>query len=159
MSGHHLAEYNIARLLRPLDDQENAEFVAVLEGVNRIAEVSNGFVWRLTDDDGRSASYVQAYDDPLLIVNYSVWVDVESLKHFTYRSGHVAYFRRRREWFEEGASRMVCWWTPAGKVPPLTEALRRLDLLAANGPSAEAFTLANAFPAPTAAVGGASMAR
>ncbi|CAB4565977.1 MAG: DUF3291 domain-containing protein [Actinomycetes bacterium] len=142
---HHLAEFNIARLRAPLEATENAEFVSVLEAVNRIAEVTPGFVWRLTSDDERSASYVQVYDDPLLIVNYSVWTDLESLRHFTYRSGHGAYFKRRREWFEEGSSKLVCWWVPAGEIPSTDEAMRRLDRLATDGPSAAAFTFAHAF--------------
>lgn len=144
---HHLAEFNIARLLAPLDAAENAEFIAVLEAVNRIAEVSPGFVWRLTDDDSRSASYVQVYDDPLLIVNYSVWTDLDSLRHYVYRSGHGAYFRRRREWFEEGSSRLVCWWVPAGEIPTVAEAVHRLERLDAHGPTPDSFTFTTAFAA------------
>lgn len=143
--GHHLAEFNIARLRAPLDAAENAEFVSVLEAVNQIAEVSPGFVWRLTSEDDRSASYVQVFDDPLLIVNYSIWTDIESLRHFTYRSGHAAYFRRRREWFEDGASQLVCWWIPAGEIPSLAEARVRLECLHQLGPTAEAFTFSTAF--------------
>ena len=142
---HHLAEFNIARLNAPLDDASNAEFTSVLEAVNLIAEVSPGFVWRLTSDDDRSASYVQVYDDPLLIVNYSVWTDLDSLRHFTYRSGHGAYFRRRKEWFEDGSSRMVCWWVPAGTIPPVDEAVARLERLQSHGPSPEAFSFATPF--------------
>lgn len=145
---HHLAEYNIARLHRPLDAVENAEFASVLEAVNQIAEVSPGFVWRLKGDDERSASYVEVYDDPLLIVNYSVWTDLESLRHFTYRSGHSAYLRRRREWFQEGASRIVCWWIPAGEIPTIADALERLAHLEANGPSPFAFTFSTAVDPP-----------
>lgn len=150
---HHLAEFNIARLVAPLDAPENAEFTSVLEAVNLIAEVSPGFVWRLTSDDDRSASYVQVYDDPLLIVNFSVWTDLESLRHFTYRSGHGAYFRRRKEWFEDGSSRMVCWWVPAGAIPTVDDAVERLTLLDADGPSADAFTFATPF-APDGAPAG-----
>jgi hypothetical protein len=142
---HHLAEFNIARLNAPLDDPSNAEFTSVLEAVNLIAEVSPGFVWRLTSDDDRSASYVQVYDDPLLIVNYSVWTDLDALRHFTYRSGHGAYFRRRKEWFEEGSSRMVCWWTPAGTIPTVDEAVARLERLECDGPSREAFSFTTPF--------------
>jgi hypothetical protein len=142
---HHLAEFNIARLRAPLDDAANDEFTSVLDAVNRIAEVSPGFVWRLTSDDDRSASYVQVYDDPLLIVNYSVWTDLETLRHYVYRSGHGAYLRRRREWFEERSTRMVCWWVPAGTIPTVDEAMQKLALLEAGGPSPLAFGMANAF--------------
>lgn len=148
--GFHLAEYNIARLRTPLESAENAEFASVLEAVNQIAEVSPGFVWRLKSEDQLSASYVQVYDDPLLIVNYTVWTDLDSLKHFTYRSGHGAYFRRRREWFEEGKSQIVCWWIPENEIPPVEEGLRRLQLLEKYGPTIDAFTFTESFDAPTA---------
>ncbi len=94
---YHLAELNIARLRRPLDAVETAEFIAALDPVNALAEATPGFVWRLTDDDGQSSSYVTvaAIDDPLVIVNYSLWRDYESFKHFVYKSGHASYLRRR----------------------------------------------------------------
>lgn len=142
---HHLAEFNIARLRAPLDADDNAEFVAVLDAVNRIAEVSPGFVWRLTSDDDRSASYVQVYDDPLLIVNFSVWTDLDSLRHYVYRSGHGAYFRRRKEWFDDSGSALVCWWIPAGEIPSTDEAVARLARLEREGPSPDAFTFTTAF--------------
>lgn len=142
---HHLAEFNIARLRAPLEADDNAEFVAVLDAVNRIAEVSPGFVWRLTSDDDRSASYVQVYDDPLLIVNFSVWTDLDSLRHYVYRSGHGAYFRRRKEWFDDSGSALVCWWIPAGEIPSTDEAVARLARLECEGPSPDAFTFTTAF--------------
>ena len=145
----HLAELNVARLSAPLDHVDNVEFVAVLEAVNRIAEVSDGFVWRLQDDDGRSASYVTAYDDPQMIVNLSVWTTPEALRHFVYRSGHGAYLRRRREWFTESTTTdMVCWWLPVGHVPDLSDAIRRLEHLCAHGSSSEgfAFTESTSYP-------------
>jgi Domain of unknown function (DUF3291) len=79
---YHLAQINIARLRFALDDPQMAEFVAVLEPINQIAEITPGFVWRLTGDDGRSATYAQHAFDPNIIVNFSVWESLESLKHF-----------------------------------------------------------------------------
>ena len=62
-----------------------------------------------------------------MIVNMSVWSDLDALKHFMYRSGHVMYLRRRREWFEKSdVATSVCWWIPAGDIPDLTDAHRRL---------------------------------
>jgi heme-degrading monooxygenase HmoA len=149
----HFAELNIARLLQPLDHADNAEFVAVLDAVNAIAEVSDGFVWRLKDDDGRSASYVTVYDDPQLIVNLSVWESPDALKHFVYRSGHSAYLRRRKEWFGEPAPiQMVCWWIPAGETPDVHDAARRLEHLRTHGPSAEGFAFADAADWPAGTV-------
>lgn len=144
----HFAELNIARLRHPLDHEANAEFVAVLEAVNAIAEVSDGFVWRLQDDDGRSASYVAVYDDPLLIVNLSVWESPDALRHFVYRSGHSSYLRRRKEWFADpepsAGTNMVCWWIPGGDEPDVHDAARRLEGLRANGPSHDGFEFADA---------------
>jgi len=148
---YHLAELNVARLRRPLDADETAEFVAALEPVNTIAETSPGFVWRLTDDVGQSSSFVavDGIDDPLVIVNYSVWRDFESLKHYVYKSGHASYLRRRRDWFEptEQAS-TVCWWTPAGTIPDIDEAYRRLENLRANGPSPQGWPPTKPLPPP-----------
>ncbi len=150
---HHLAEYNIARLRRPLDDEENAEFVAALGPVNAIAETTPGFVWRLTDDEGASSTYVRIpeVDDPLVIVNLSVWTDVESLRHYVTRSGHGAYLRRRRDWFERlDDHSVVCWWVPAGERPSAGDGHRRLLHLRSHGPSETGWPLTDPFPAPSA---------
>ena len=145
----HFAQLNVARLRHPLDAPENAEFVAVLAAVNAIAEATPGFVWRLQADDGRSASYVTANDDSNVIVNLTLWTDPESLRHFTYRSGHGAYFRRRSEWFEAATGpHMVCWWVPAGTVPDVDEAVQRLEHLRTHGQSERGFTLSEPLPPP-----------
>jgi hypothetical protein len=146
-----LAQLNLARLRMPLDAAENAEFVAALEPMNAIAETSPGFVWRLVGDTGQSSSFVDvpAIDDPLVIVNYSVWRDIESLKHYVYKSGHSSYLRRRQEWFEPTTQpSTVCWWTPDGTIPDVAEAYARLERLRADGPSPEGWTLARPFPVP-----------
>lgn len=157
MPDFHLAQFNIARLLRPLGHADTAEFVAALEPVNAIAERTPGFVWRLTDDDGNSSSYVPipGVDDPLLIVNFSVWEDLESLRHFVYRSGHASYLRRRREWFERPSEAfLVCWWTPAGALPDggaaVADAYGRLQGLRRDGPSPEGWPLTDPLPPPSA---------
>jgi hypothetical protein len=140
----HVAELNIARLHHPLDATENAEFVAALGPINALAEVSDGFVWRLQDESGASSSYVRVdgLDDPLVIVNYSIWRDLAALHHFVARTGHVAYLRRRREWFAPADEpTTVCWWVPAGTVPPVEEGYRRLVHLRTHGPSPEGWPL------------------
>jgi Domain of unknown function (DUF3291) len=146
----HLAQYNIARLHQPLDHPATAEFVANLYRVNAVAEASPGFVWRLTDDDsGLSSSYVRAYDDPLTIINLSVWESPEQLQDFVYRSAHTEFLRRRREWFEKSSEAyLVCWWIRAGHVPPVEDAVERLERLRRDGPSDDAFTLRDLRPAP-----------
>lgn len=148
---HHLAQLNLARLRHPLEDAESAEFAAALDPVNRLGEVSPGFVWRLMDEDGASSLFVglPEIDDPLMIVNYSIWTDLESLRHFVYKSGHVAYLRRRREWFEplEEAG-TVLWWIPAGDIPFVSEAYARLMTLRSSGPSADGWSLNQPHPSP-----------
>jgi Domain of unknown function (DUF3291) len=146
---YHLAELNIARLRHPLEHTANTEFVSVLATINQLAELTPGFVWRLKDDSGRASSYIQASADPLTIVNLTVWRDLDSLRHFTYKSGHGAYFRRRREWFQPiSEPNMVCWWLPAGETPTLDDAMDRLKRLRTFGPSPEAFLFADPIVTP-----------
>ena len=57
--------------------------------------------------------------------------------------------RRRREWFERMAQAyFVLWWVPAGHRPTIPEAIARLELLRARGPTPDAFTFRDPFPAP-----------
>lgn len=148
---HHLAQLNVARLRAPLDHSDSADFVAGLDSINALAEASAGFVWRLTDEDGQSSSFVPlpGNDDPLLIVNYSIWSDLESLKAFMYDTEHVDFLRRRREWFERmDAASHVCWWIAEGSIPDLAEAYRRLETLRSDGPTSAAWPVNQPHPPP-----------
>lgn len=148
MAGHHLAQINVGRLHHPLDAPETGEFVDALGPINALAEAAPGFVWRLTDDDGGSSSFVALpVDDPLLIVNLSVWADVASLKAFMYDTDHVTYLRRRGEWFARMAEvSAACWWIPAGTVPEVDDGYRRLLHLREHGPSDQAWPLSRPLP-------------
>ena len=88
MTHYHLAQINIARMLGPIDSAVMAEFVANLDPVNRLAESSPGFVWRLQTPAG-DAALPQTFDDPLIIVNFSIWESVEALREFVYKTGHA----------------------------------------------------------------------
>lgn len=148
----HVAQCNVGRVIRALGHADMAEFVAALDPINAIAEASPGFVWRLKDDEGQSSSYVDipGSDDPLLIINYSIWEDLDSLKHFVNRTGHVAYLRRRREWFQKlDVPTSAAWWIPAGTIPDVGEAYRRVLHLQKHGPAQEVFTLAKPAPMPS----------
>ena len=84
-----------------------------------------------------------------MLVNMSVWDDLESLRAFTYDTAHAAILRRRKEWFDAMTERhMVLWWIPAGHEPTLAEAEERLSRLRESGPTAEAFTFREPFDAP-----------
>ena len=136
----HLAQLNIAKLLKPIDHPQIAEFVDNLDRINALAESSKGFVWRLKDDDNNATS-IQAFDDPMYIVNMSVWESVESLKDFVYRSGHMEIMRKRSNWFERPKDHtMVLWWVPEGHMPSLEEAKSKLEFLNKHGESPNAFT-------------------
>ena len=146
---HNIAQYNIARLLAPLDDPLLADFVRDLDRINGLGDASPGFVWRLKTADGTSTS-VRIRGDERLIVNYTVWSSIEALHEFTFRSAHVEVYRRRREWFELLETPFaVLWWIPSGHVPDIPEAEARLDHLIEHGPTAHAFTFKQRFPAPS----------
>ena len=143
-----LAQVNIARARAPIDSPVMAGFVALLEEVNRLAEVSPGFVWRLQTDTG-DATALRPYEDERVLINMSVWTGIDELKTYVYRSAHAAVMRRRREWFERFEGFYVAlWWVPSGHRPPLEEAVVRLRRLETEGPGAEAFTFAQVFPPP-----------
>jgi hypothetical protein len=67
--------------------------------------------------------------------------------------------RRRREWFERiSQAFLVLWWVRKGHRPTLPEAIARLELLRAHGPTSEAFTFRQPFPPPHAPRGSAAPA-
>ncbi len=149
MSRYELAQLNIAVMKEPLESPGMADFVANLERINALAESSPGFCWRLKDAGGDATALRPLGEETL--VNMSVWRDVESLNSYVYKSAHVEFMRRRREWFERmGAAYLVMWWVPKGHQPTIAEAVSKLELLRAQGPTAAAFNFGKAFPAPDA---------
>ncbi|MFD9630701.1 DUF3291 domain-containing protein [Streptomyces violascens] len=144
---YELAQVNIARLKFPLDSPELADFMAGLDPVNAVADAADGFVWRLQNDGG-NATDVPVFGDTAMIVNMSVWRDVESLKAFMYAGRHRELLARRFEWFERIEEALVAlWWVPAGHRPTVPEAEKRVLHLRAHGPTPHAFTLRTGFPA------------
>jgi len=147
MSRHHLAQLNIARMRAPLESPLMADFVANLERINALAEASRGYVWRLQDEAG-DATALRPFGDDVL-VNMSVWTDVQSLSDYVYKSAHTEALKRRREWFERIAeAHQVLWWVPAGHRPDLQEAAERLAHLREHGATAHAFSFRQALAAP-----------
>ncbi len=141
----HLAQLNVARLAASLDHPDLAPFVDKLDAVNAMADVAPGFVWRLQEESG-NATDVRPWGDDM-IVNLSVWTDVESLRAFVYDVAHAAVLRQRRAFFTSMPTpNVVLWWVPPGHVPSLTEARERLDRLEREGPTANAFTLRHTVP-------------
>ncbi len=150
MSAFQLAQLNIGIIKAPMDSPVMADFAANLDRINALAESTPGFVWRLQTEEG-DATAIRPFENENMLVNMSVWRDVESLNKYVYASAHVELMRRRREWFERmDQAFLVLWWVPAGHQPSVDEALARLELLRTKGPTAEAFTFRQAFPAPDA---------
>lgn len=152
---HELAQVNISRLSAPLDDPQLADFVAALDPVNAAADAAPGFVWRLQTEDG-DATAVRAFEWDVgesagVIVNLSVWRDVESLAEFVYGGMHRQVLKRRREWFQRmSTAHTACWWVPAGHRATTQESEERLLHLRIHGPTPHAFTPRTSFPAPDA---------
>lgn len=116
MSNFDLAQLNIAYLKAPLDSPLLADFVANLDRINRLADTSDGFRWRLQTDEG-SATTLRPFGEDV-IVNMSVWRDLKSLRQFAYNSPHTGILKRRREWFTEAPDAYaVLWWVPSGHHP------------------------------------------
>jgi heme-degrading monooxygenase HmoA len=145
-----LAQFNVGRLTAPMDDPRIDDFRNNLDRINALAEQSPGFVWRLKDDSGNATS-IKLYDDPLEIVNLSVWESIEAFAEFVYRSDHVEQLRRRREFFAAPTQAILCmWWVPDGTIPTAAEATDRLEHLRMHGPTAIAFTFRDRFDAAAA---------
>lgn len=143
---YQLAQINIARLLKPIDHPQIADFVNQLDAINALAEESRGFIWRLKDENSSNAIGINPFNDPNIIVNMSVWKDVESLKTYVYNSGHVKVFIRRKEWFEKPTNaHMALWWIKYDDYPTAEEGKKRLEYLNNYGSSQYAFTFSKIF--------------
>jgi hypothetical protein len=146
-----LAQLNVGLMKGPRESPVMAEFVASLDRINAIADASPGFVWRLQTEEG-DATAIRPCADANVIVNLSVWRDLESLRRYVYESEHLQLVRRRKEWFERmDQAFQVLWWVPKGHRPTVGEAIERLELLRHIGPSAEAFDFRYPHPAPATA--------
>lgn len=152
-SAYHLAQLNVGKSVAPMDSGEMAEFMAGLAPINALADRAPGFVWRLTGEDSDDATDVRV-EGVDLIFNMSVWESRRTLWDFVYRTAHLDYLRRRREWFVRAVEPIhVMWWIPAGVIPDLEDGLRRLDLLREKGPGPEAFTFRDSYEPPDSGPG------
>jgi hypothetical protein len=145
MTTYHLAQVNIGRIKAPLDDPRMAGFMNRLDELNALADRSPGFVWRLQTSEG-NATYFRPYDDDRILMNMSVWENVEALRNYVYRTVHIELVRQRQEWFETFASNyLALWWVPAGHKPGIDEAKKRIAHLDTHGPTEYAFNFKTVF--------------
>jgi len=144
----HLAQLNIATIRFDLESPEMADFVNNLAPINAIAENSEGFVWRLKDEAG-DATNIEVESNPDIIVNMSVWEDIESLKNFMFKTHHIDFLKRKKEWFVPMTqASYVLWWVPAGHIPTLQEAMEKLEHLRVHGETPKAFSFKSNFAKP-----------
>ena len=145
---YYLAQINIAKLVAPIDSPLLEDFVGDLDRINAIADESEGFVWRLQDENG-NATNINPFDDSSFIVNMSVWKTVEDLKNFVYNSGHLEVFSKRTKWFERMKTpHMALWWVEAGSFPSAEEGKNKLLELEMNGEMESSFSFKKLFEMP-----------
>ena len=135
-------------MLAAIDDPLMAEFVTQLAPINALADASPGFVWRLQTEAGDATS-LRVFDDDMVIVNMSVWENIESLREYAYRSTHVGVMKYRTKWFERFDGPYVAlWWVPVGHIPSPEEGREKQEHLRQNGDTPFAFSFKNVFPMP-----------
>lgn len=140
-----LAQVNIAEMLAPINDPIMQDFVNNLDRINELAEQSDGFIWRLKDDEG-NATAITVFDNLFLIINMSVWKNMEALYAFTYESDHVEILKRKKEWFHKmPRMHMAFWYVEDGHAPTAAEAKERLYYLQEHGETPYAFSFKSKF--------------
>ena len=146
---YHLAQFNLAIPVAPLNSPEMVEFMNGLATINSLAEESTGFVWRLKGDDDSNSTDCTSEEFPNAILTLSVWKDLDSLKEFVYKSHHASYMAKRSQWFvkhDNDTPYQVLWWVQDGHTPTIIEAVNKLKHLKEYGPSRDAFTFRTSFP-------------
>ncbi|MEW7291469.1 DUF3291 domain-containing protein [Aquimarina sp. 2304DJ70-9] len=141
----HLAQVNIAEMIAPINDPVMTDFVNNLDRINALAEESKGFVWRLKDEEG-NATAITVFDNLFLIINMSVWEDMDTLFNFTYKTAHVEILKRKKEWFKNmPRMHMAFWYVDNGHLPTPEEAKERLYYLQEHGETPYAFSFKSKF--------------
>lgn len=147
MQKFHLAQINIAKAKSTMDSDIMKGFVDRLDEINHLADKSPGFVWRLKE--GESAITISAYENPAIIVNMSVWEDLDSLKNYVYKSVHIQLLKEKKSWFYKmDSAHQALWWIPASHIPSVLEGKERLKFFQEHGATEFAFNFAENFPAP-----------
>jgi len=149
MNNKHLAQFNIIKLKDELNSPMIKEFRDFLAPVNLLAEESEGFIWRLKDESGHSATDIETpYEDKLIFVNMSVWENFTLLKEYTYKTVHSYFLKSRKKWADEmDGYKAVMWYIDKGHIPTIEEAKTKLDVLNQKGSTPEAFSMTEVYDA------------
>ena len=157
---YHLAHTNIAWMHGTIDEPVMSGLAGRIDEINRLAEESRGFVWRIPGSE-TSFKHLElfradfpGFDPERFFYNMSVWESLEDLREYTLFSAHAEMIYERRQWLDSIAGANVAlWWIPAGYRPTLAESAERLRHIRHFGPTPYAFTLRNSFPPATSAAG------
>jgi hypothetical protein len=149
----HLAHCNIAWMHGKIDEPVMTGLASRIDEINRLAEESRGFVWRIPDSEV-SFAHLEIFrqDFPGLdlerfFYNMSVWESLEDLRTYTLFSAHAEMIYERRQWLDSMAGANVAlWWIPEGDRPTIAESVERLRRVRKFGPTQFAFTLRQSFP-------------
>ena len=151
----HLAQVDVARMRGRAEEAVMVGLVARLDEMNRLAEQSPGFVWRIhgpevTPDALRVfADYFTPFDPDQLFYNMSVWASVEALKNYAFQSRHAEMLRDKTPWIDHlDRAHLALWWIPEGHVPTIPESAERLHAVHEKGATDFAFTFNHIFPIP-----------
>jgi len=143
-----LAQLNIADGLYAPDAPQMEGFTDNIDRINALADCSAGFIWRLKDEgdiDGALSLRIDGEGEHVL-VNMSVWTDIQSLFAFVYKTAHAKIMHGRRNWFAQMSNaHMVMWWVKDGHRPNLDEARMKLSKIRRDGASFEAFNFQKPF--------------
>lgn len=135
----HLAQFNIGHMTYDLEDPRMADFNRGIDMLNRIAERSEGFVWKYETGVG-GVVQEDVDNNPNILVNMTVWDSFESFQHFVWNTLHKHFVNRKSEWFTPlDTAHFVMWWIPEGHKPTLDEAREKLELLRRDGSTDAAF--------------------
>lgn len=145
---YSLAQVNTAKMIADLDDPIMSGFVQRLDEINTLADRSKGFVWRFQTEAG-DATYLRPFDDKRILFNMSVWETLDDLRHYVYTSQHVELLKSKSIWFKKlTEAHLALWWIQKGSLPSVAEALEKLHLISAKGPTLDAFTFAKPYAKP-----------
>ena len=149
----YLAQVNIAWMHGSIDDPVMVGLASRVDEMNRLAEESKGFVWRMPGEDVTSES-LRVFEEDFpgfrhdrFFYNMSVWETLEDLRAYTFSSTHAEMLNDRHRWIDriEGAS-VALWWIPSHHRPNIAESAERLRSVGKLGATPYGFTLRKSFP-------------
>jgi hypothetical protein len=137
---YYLVHANLAQLQTPLDNPVMVRLTKRQDEIDSLAERMPGFVSQPELSDAG-----KVYNSEMLL-NVSIWEEVELLERFVNNPKHAALLARPEEWLvDDEYPPYVLFWAPAEVKLTEREIKERFELLDQNGPSTVAFTIERRF--------------